>query len=67
MNMKKELIPQLRFPEYTQAHSLWLENLVGDSIKTLTPPKKLQKRLVSIQLLTNLKNSFVDIQTMILP
>lgn len=42
MNMKKELIPQLRFPEYTQAHSLWLENLVGDSIKTLTPPKKLQ-------------------------
>ena len=42
MNTKKELIPQLRFPEYTHANSFWLENLVGDSIKTLAPPKKLQ-------------------------
>lgn len=42
MNTEKELIPQLRFPEYTHANSFWLENLVGESIKTLAPPKKLQ-------------------------
>lgn len=42
MNTEKEFIPQLRFPEYTHANSFWLENLVGDSIKTLAPPKKLQ-------------------------
>lgn len=42
MNTEKKLIPLLRFPEYTHANSFWLENNVGDSIKTLSPPKKLQ-------------------------
>lgn len=42
MNTEKKLIPLLRFPEYTYANSFWLENNVGDSIKTLSPPKKLQ-------------------------
>jgi type I restriction enzyme S subunit len=42
MNIEKKLIPLLRFPEYTYANSFWLENNVGDSIKTLSPPKKLQ-------------------------
>lgn len=42
MNTEKEFIPQLRFPEYTHANSFWHEIFVGDSIKTIAPPKKLQ-------------------------
>ena len=42
MNTEKEYVPVLRFPEYTYANSVWHDNIVGNSINTLVPPKKLQ-------------------------
>lgn len=42
MNTNNDFTPLLRFPEYRTADSIWEKLTIGDVVKTIAPPKKLQ-------------------------
>lgn len=42
MNTNNDFTPLLRFPEYRRADSIWEKQKIGDIVKTIVPPKKLQ-------------------------
>lgn len=42
MNTNNDFTPLLRFPEYRTADSIWEKQKIGDIVKTIVPPKKLQ-------------------------
>ena len=42
MNTNKDFTPLLRFPEYRTSDSIWEKLKIGDVVKTIAPPKKLQ-------------------------
>ena len=44
MTIDNKLVPLYRFPDYTHDDGEWNVQKVGEIIKTITPPKKLQSK-----------------------